>query len=231
MASNTAPKCHHCESIGYPVYQPSQQKFLKMTLCRGCYEGAWALKYPHSYAKVFENEGLVWVSDFMHPETPKAFLNTDMEFNDFMRKVKKWEPKSDKCGAVLHGATGIGKSRAAWWLFNMYFVYNHTDCLFLQMRKFEAFIEKGFDERKHAKVLDTLINCSVLVLDDLGKERLTARMETDLFAVIDERTSGMRTTIITTNYTGETLLDRFTNKETGVAIIRRMRDYFDVLGG
>jgi DNA replication protein DnaC len=99
------------------------------------------------------------------------------------------------------------------------------------MRKFEGFIEKGFDEKKHSKVLDTLINCSVLVLDDLGKERLTARMETDLFAVIDERTSGMRTTIITTNYTGETLLDRFTNKETGVAIIRRMRDYFDVLGG
>jgi DNA replication protein DnaC len=202
-----------------------------MTLCHSCYENAWAVKFPHRYDELLKKEGNIYIDNFIHPETPKAFLNTNMEHNDFMRKVSKWEQGKDKCGVVLHGQTGIGKSRAAWWLFNLYFVYNHTDCLFLQMRKFEGMIEKGFDEKKHSKILDTMINCSVLVLDDLGKERLTARMETDLFAVIDERTSQLRTTIITTNYTGETLLDRFNNKETGTAIIRRLRDYMDVIGG
>ena len=231
MASNHAPKCLHCESMGYPIYNPDTHKFLKMTLCQNCYENAWAVKPPHSYVDVLRKDGYVFVNDFIHPETPKAFKNTDMDYNEFMQKVKRWEKKDDKCGIVLHGQTGIGKSRAAWWLFNMFFVYNHTDSLFLQMRKFEGLIEKGFDEKKHSKILDTMINCAVLVLDDLGKERLTARMETDLFAVIDERTSNLRTTIITTNYTGETLLDRFSNKETGTAIIRRLRDYMDVIGG
>jgi DNA replication protein DnaC len=94
------------------------------------------------------------------------------------------------------------------------------------MRKFEGLIEKGFDDRDHGKVLDILISCPVLVLDDLGKERLTQRLESDLFAVLDERTSNLRTTIITTNYTGDKLVDRFQNKETGVALVRRLRDYF-----
>jgi DNA replication protein DnaC len=54
-------------------------------------------------------------------------------------------------------------------------------------------------------------------------------MESDLFAVIDERTSNLKTTIITTNYTGDKLLDRFQNKETGVALVRRLRDYFSAI--
>ena len=101
--------------------------------------------------------------------------------------------------------------------------------MFLQMRKFEGIIEKGFDDRSHSKALDILVSTPVLVLDDLGKERLTARLEADLFAVIDDRTSNLRTTIITTNYTGDRLVERFQNKETGVALVRRLRDYFNAI--
>jgi DNA replication protein DnaC len=74
------------------------------------------------------------------------------------------------------------------------------------------------------------VACSLLVIDDLGKERLTQRMESDLFAIIDERTSNKRSTIITTNYNGSGLSDRFSNGETGSAIIRRLKDYFRIYG-
>lgn len=162
-----------------------------------------------------------------HPEYPVAFHNTDRARSPLFGKAEAWEPQDDKCGLILHGETGGGKSRAAWLTFNKLWLLHYPDrCLFLQMRKFEGLIEKGFDDRDHGKVLDILISCPVLVLDDLGKERLTQRLESDLFAVLDERTSNLRTTIITTNYTGDKLVDRFQNKETGVALVRRLRDYF-----
>lgn len=221
-----ASKCHHCSQMGSPVYIKETGRFLDMVLCRKCYETEWALKPPHNYREVFKQMNVEWVGDNIHPEMPLAFRNTDMEFNDFMRKVKAWAPVEGKCGVIMHGQTGLGKSRAAWWLYNKLWMDNHTDSMFLQMRKFEAKIAEGFDEKKHSKVIDALISAKVVVLDDLGKERLTPRLETDLFAVMDERTSGLKTTIITTNYTGDTLVDRFNSRETGVAFVRRLRDYF-----
>lgn len=220
-----ASRCHHCSSDGMPVHI-GDGKFLDMVLCKTCYENQWALKPPHNYGQIFAHNGWTWCGDGVHPHMPKAFLNTDMEFSEFMRKVKAWKPIDGKCGVILHGQTGIGKSRACWWLFNRLWLDNHTSSKFLQMRKFEGEIEKGFDEKKHSAVLDSLISCRVLVLDDLGKERLTQRLETDLFAIMDERTSNLLSTIITTNYTGDGLIERFNNKETGVAFVRRLRDYF-----
>jgi hypothetical protein len=41
-----------------------------------------------------------------------------------------------------------------------------------------------------------------------------------------------KTTIISTNFNGTTLLERFENKdkETGVAFIRRLKDYYTIVG-
>ncbi|NBR91550.1 MAG: ATP-binding protein [Rhodobacteraceae bacterium] len=74
--------------------------------------------------------------------------------------------------------------------------------------------------------MDFFCSVPLLAFDDLGKERLTQRLESDLFAIIDERTSNLRPTIITTNYNGTTLLERFNNKETGEALLRRIREYY-----
>ena len=103
---------------------------------------------------------------------------------------------------------------------------------FLTMRKLETVIEKGFEDRKHGSAIDYLINCPLLILDDFGKERLTQRMASDLFAIVDERSTARRATIISTNFNGSTLLERFDNrdKETGVARIRRLKDYYRAVG-
>ena len=100
------------------------------------------------------------------------------------------------------------------------------------MRKLETMIESGFKEQKHGSAIDYLISCPLLILDDFGKERLTQRMASDLFAIVDERSTARRATIISTNFNGSTLLDRFDNrdKETGVALIRRLKDYYRAVG-
>jgi DNA replication protein DnaC len=98
------------------------------------------------------------------------------------------------------------------------------------MRKFEGLIEESFGEKAHARMLDDLTKVDVLVFDDLGKERATPRMTSDLFAVLDERSTAMRPTIITTNFNSQSLADRFDDKEMAVALIRRFKDYYTLVG-
>jgi DNA replication protein DnaC len=69
-----------------------------------------------------------------------------------------------------------------------------------------------------------MTNVPLLFLDDMGKEKMTDRMASCLFALIDQRTMHKRPTIITTNLTGDTLMERFHDKETGAAFVARLKD-------
>jgi DNA replication protein DnaC len=163
---------------------------------------------------------------------PSAYRETCIEKlpSERMRKAFNWTP-GEKHSLLLHGTTGCGKTRVAWSVFNRLWLAGFpADAQFLPMRKVDGLIEKGFDDRDHGGVIEYLIEVPLLVLDDLGKERMTQRLESDLFAIIDERTANNRVTIITTNYTSQGLQERFSNAETGPAFIRRLKDYFQAIG-
>jgi DNA replication protein DnaC len=223
-----ASKCQHCRTNdAQPIMSIETKKLdTSLLICRACSETKEYWDFPFKYSEVFEKRNVKFID--YHPDYPQAFLNTDVAFSPVIAKAMAWKPADNKCGLILHGETGTCKSRTAWLLFNKMWLANYPKkAMFLQMRKFERIIENSFEDRDHGNSIDSLIKLPLLVLDDLGKERLTVRMETDLFSIIDERTSNLMPTIITTNYTGSTLCDRFNNKETGTAFVRRLRDYFD----
>jgi DNA replication protein DnaC len=223
-------KCTHCRTndANHIINYETKKFDTSLKICRNCFETKEHWDYPYKYTEIFQSKRLKFIDT--HPDYPVAFLKTDINFNNLISKANSWIQQENKCGVILHGETGTGKSRAAWLIYNrLWLKYAPNSTMFLQMRKFEGLIEKGFDDRNHSDILDILINAPVLVFDDLGKEKLTSRLESDLFAVIDERSSNLRTTIITTNYTGDRLVDRFNNKETGVAFVRRLRDYFSAI--
>ena len=228
MDAKPKPFCNGCKGPLTPVYDTGKNQYVtKYYTCKTCADTGvttyW--DYPFDYAKVFEKFGHVFLE--RHPDYPIAFIDTDItRLSENLQRAAGWEP-GQKASLLLHGTTGTGKTRTAWLVFNRLWYANFPDkAVWLPMRKLEMAIEKGFDEHKHGKVLDYFCTVPLLAFDDLGKERLTARMESDLFAIIDERTSNLRPTIITTNYNGTTLLDRFTNKETGEALLRRIREYY-----
>ena len=68
----------------------------------------------------------------------------------------------------------------------------------------------------------------VLVLDDLGKIKLTDRAEAELYGIIERRYGAMKPTLTTTNDTGDTLAERMTDGR-GPAIIRRLRETSEVI--
>ena len=169
---------------------------------------------------------------------PELFRDTELSrLHEKIQANIDWRPQGDKTGLLIHGTTGVGKTRALWEVVRRMWVEKadkdiNMPYLFLTMRKIESMIEQGFDTKKHGTMLESLIEHPLLVIDDLGKERLTSRMASDLFAIVDERSVNRKTTIISTNFNGTTLLERFENKdkETGVAFIRRLKDYYTIVG-
>lgn len=137
-----------------------------------------------------------------------------------------WKTRS----LLLHGTTRLGKSRAAWEVSRRHWKANYKRQQFVTMRKFEQNIEEGFSKFNHNKLVGEMVNVPFLFIDDLGKEKMTARIACDLFAVIDERTINQRPTIITTNFTSGGLLERFDDVELGKALIGRFKDFFDCVG-
>jgi DNA replication protein DnaC len=185
-----------------------------------------------------ELEAKGFVAPVVHPELPKRFHDTDVtRLHPSMQKAVLWSPIAGKAGLLMHGTSGIGKTRAAWHIVNRYWCeglkqgYN-LPVKFMSMRAFEKELIDSFEERRHGKVLEEICRQPFLVLDDLGKERLTSRMATDLFSVVDHRTERDLPTIVTTNFSGKAFLDRFLpqDKETGLATARRFRDYFEIVG-
>ena len=182
------------------------------------------------------NAGLV--DSQFPPSMPTLFRDTDVErLHPSVQKALDWKPEGDVSGLLLHGTTGIGKTRAIWEIIRRQWVESakrdrQLPYQFLTMRKIEGMIEKGFDDRQHAKMLEGLIELPFLIIDDFGKERLTQRMASDLFAIIDERSTARKPTIISTNYNGTSLLERFDSRdvETGKAMIRRLKDYYLMAG-
>lgn len=172
------------------------------------------------------------------PSMPQIFLDTDISrLHPKIQEALDWKPEGDKTGLLFHGTTGVGKTRGVWEIVRRLWVEEakkdkQLPYLFLTMRKLEGMIEQSFAEQKHSKAIDNLIDCNLLILDDFGKERLTQRMATDLFSIIDERSTARKATIISTNFNGNALLERFDprDKETGIALIRRLKDYYKIVG-
>ena len=58
--------------------------------------------------------------------------------------------------------------------------------------------------------MDRVLNCDLLILDDLGTEMTTAFVQSALYQIINTRLMEKRSTIISTNLSPEKLAHRYT---------------------
>ena len=148
----------------------------------------------------------------------------------FLRECEAWQ--YNPVGMGLIGPAGCGKTRAAWILlkrlhFSGLRVYGITSTAFAK-----ACADQWHDDNQ-AKALaeDTLARCrrtKVLLLDDLGKQKMTERSELELFDLLEHRSSHELPIIWTAN-AAKGDLRKMLSSDRGEPILRRLSEFTNIV--
>lgn len=121
-------------------------------------------------------------------------------------KAKTWvdydvdEWPNSQPNLILHGDVGTGKTTlafaCAWTYLKAYFEYDTVE--WVNVRKQLAEVRASFNGGP--EVERDLTACSLLILDDLGAERVTDWTRDYLAGIIEARYDAEKPTIVTTNY-------------------------------
>lgn len=131
------------------------------------------------------------------------------------------------------GTNGIGKthavSYAAYRLLEKRGICSYAVRASTWLRQVMA-MRMSKDPAQAEKIYARAVSCSILILDDLGKENLTEARAELLYDIVDERDRHQRHLWITTNFSGAELENRLNNSgdsehshEYGYAIMKRLR--------
>ena len=161
---------------------------------------------------------------------PLAMRETDMSRLNYHKVQKVLDHPLSKRGLILNGKTGVGKTRTLWLMVRELMVHRGLLCRVYDASELKNELLSS-RERKYAykDLIEGLVRCDVLCIDDLGKEKTSDTWEQDLFAIIDRRTMNHKPMIITTNFISKDMSSYYKNAGTVEPMIRRLRDFFDLI--
>jgi DNA replication protein DnaC len=95
-----------------------------------------------------------------------------------------------------------------------------------QLAKFAAdqWHSRAEERNKAEYVIQECKSCSILLLDDLGKQKFTERAELELFDILEYRTSHKKPTIATSNADGKSFRQML-SEDRGEPILRRLQQF------
>lgn len=187
--------------------------------CQQCDDRFWAEREAQQVA--WADEGIAqnkaYIAKRINDATPKLFQKTDIDHPKFNSsawvKIQKFKLSEEIPWIGLVGMTGRCKSRMAY----LYAANELKRLTSGSLPKF-AFVASyeindavtrlhcDFAQKAEARqFLDSLREVDVLLIDDLGKGRLTPTVASELFALIDHRYVNRETTIWTSNSSPEVI--------------------------
>ena len=126
-------------------------------------------------------------------------------------------------GLVLHGATGRGKTRLAYMLVRRLVLDGRSVSAFDPL-SFAHRVGETFGEYQGERFIREQQRVDVLMLDDLGKAKLTERAEAELFGLVEHRIANLKPLIVTTNFVGDKLSDKL-SEDRATPLVRRLREF------
>lgn len=245
--------CQQCQSTfeWLTSYDPEDAlyRLLKPTLCKPCFD----IEAEEEERGIRERkgrelkEGIDNYIALIQGKIPPLFRSTDIDHPRFNRraweKLKTWRPTPEKPWLGLIGGTGTCKSRIAYRLAldiarewaadgsspKVVFTPAHeiTAATWAQFGGRQHDTRPSWDERTPAQqargFLDAVREADLLLIDDLGKGRLSPAVAAELFALIDHRYVNQLPTLWTANSTPEEIAASLT-EDMGAPLAGRLND-------
>lgn len=159
---------------------------------------------------------------------PPLYRDTDPARlpQDVLNMAMAWEYGAR--GLILGGATGAGKTRIMFQLLRRLFDDGCTIRVYTAST-FRAAVTNAQMENSFEEWLDRASKTDVFYFDDLGQMKLTESSEEALLAVIEGRAAQQKPIFATMQYTGEEFVAQFIREHRGRAILRRLKDFCEMI--
>ena len=141
-----------------------------------------------------------------------------------MAKVKQWGASRQR-GLILLGASGAGKTLSLWSKARE-LERTGTKPVFLSAVEFARKLALAARDLEKA---EWLMKCRVLIVDDLGKEKLSTAVASLVWEVIDARNNARLPTLISTRFRGDNFVARFGEQILGEDVRGRIADCSDIV--
>jgi DNA replication protein DnaC len=153
----------------------------------------------------------------------------EQAFNTIKKYADNFEIYKNKgLGLILTGSYGTGKTHltAAVCIDLMHKGYQPIfGTMITLLERIKATYDDDYAKENEEQVINQYINCDLLIIDDLGKEKPTEWSIEKLYYIVNARYEKNLPLLITSNYDIEKLKDRLTvkdNFETAEAIVSRI---------
>ena len=126
---------------------------------------------------------------------------------------------------VLIGPTGVGKTFLTHCIAKALLDTGHTVVYLTSLQLFDILEKNKFyktDEYINNEQVSYILNCELLIIDDLGTELANSFTTSQLYYFIEERHMKQKSTIISTNLSLDNLRDRYSER-----IFSRFTGYYD----
>ena len=135
-------------------------------------------------------------ADFLRTCTFEADDRANPQVSTACERYADTFSQNDRCGLILHGGVGTGKSFMAAAIANRVIDHGFT-ALQTDIGSIATAMESSFEKRK--ATLNRILGYDLLVIDDIGAQRSTEYMMQHVYSVIDGRYRQGRPMVITTN--------------------------------
>ena len=201
------PECPQCGGSGWKRVDLTDRQGVARCSCREqskLQRLIEAARIPPRYQEcLFEN------FDTLNPKLGKAKTMAS-------RFVEEY-PVVD-CGLLILGTCGVGKTHLAVSIIRALMLRYGTWCIFYDFRELLKQIQSSFNPVVGAtewQIIEPVLQCEVLLLDDLGAERPTDWVRDTFAYIINHRYNQKRTTLITSNFKdGESKLRKLSDGST-----------------
>lgn len=152
---------------------------------------------------------------------PKRFTDArmgDLDAEQHAREVGGWLD-TDALNLLLHGDTGNGKTHAAYAVGNTAIERGLSVAAWTVADLMARLRPNVNDPDLPALTFGRVTGFDLVILDDLGRESHSQWVNEQLHTILDQRSTGHRRTIITTNLTGGAVEERY-----GSPVFERIED-------